>query len=294
MLQDRIQKIQSINKQHNLLDNAYLSFSGGKDSTVLHYLIDLALPGNNIPRVFINTGIEYKKIVEFVNEMAKKDSRFIILKPSQNIKEVLKEHGYPFKSKEHAYKWNQWYKGSKSPRILKYARGESGFDCSKKLLYQFTDSYKENPNIVISDRCCFKLKKEPVHKWAKENKKSITLTGMLGEEGGNRSNIGCLAFKGNGRVDKFHPLIVVTHDWEDWFIKKFDIELCELYYPPYNFDRTGCKGCPFALKLQHNLDVMEKFFPAERKQCEDLWNPVYTEYRKIGYRLKKPYNPSLF
>lgn len=40
-------------------ENFYLSFSGGKDSTVLHYLLDIALPNNNIPRVFINTGIEY-------------------------------------------------------------------------------------------------------------------------------------------------------------------------------------------------------------------------------------------
>lgn len=62
MLADRIAKIQSINQQFNLENNAYLSFSGGKDSTVLHYLLDEAIPGNKIPRVFINTGIEYKDI----------------------------------------------------------------------------------------------------------------------------------------------------------------------------------------------------------------------------------------
>lgn len=38
---DRIAKIQSINKQYDLENNAYLSFSGGKDSKVLHYLLDL-------------------------------------------------------------------------------------------------------------------------------------------------------------------------------------------------------------------------------------------------------------
>ena len=62
MLADRIAKIQSINQQFDLENNAYLSFSGGKDSTVLHYLLDEAIPGNKIPRVFINTGIEYKDI----------------------------------------------------------------------------------------------------------------------------------------------------------------------------------------------------------------------------------------
>ena len=78
LLSDRITKIRAINEQHNLLNNAYISFSGGKDSTVLHYLIDEALPGNQIPRVFINTGIEYKATLKFVKQMAENDNRFVI------------------------------------------------------------------------------------------------------------------------------------------------------------------------------------------------------------------------
>lgn len=55
---DRLNAIRdTINKYGE--ENFYLSFSGGKDSTVLHHLIDMALPNNKIPRVFINTGIEY-------------------------------------------------------------------------------------------------------------------------------------------------------------------------------------------------------------------------------------------
>ena len=49
-------------------ENFYLSFSGGKDSTVVHHLLDMAVPGNRIPRVFSNTGIEYNAIVEYVRE----------------------------------------------------------------------------------------------------------------------------------------------------------------------------------------------------------------------------------
>ena len=66
LLADRIQKIKSINELYDLENNAYISFSGGKDSTVLSHLIDEALPNNNIPRVYLNTGIEYKSIVQFV------------------------------------------------------------------------------------------------------------------------------------------------------------------------------------------------------------------------------------
>ena len=73
-----------------------------------------------------------------------------------------------------------------------------------------------------------------------------------------------------------------------------DIELCSLYYEPYNFVRTGCKGCPFSLNLQNDLETMERYFPAERKQCEIIWKPVYDEYRRLGYRLKKDEQLKLF
>ena len=59
LLSDRIAKIRAINKQYNLLDNAYISFSGGKDSTILHYLMDEALPGNQIPHLLEPS--EYKR-----------------------------------------------------------------------------------------------------------------------------------------------------------------------------------------------------------------------------------------
>ena len=66
LLSDRIAKIKSMNELYDLENNAYISFSGGKDSTVLSHLIDEALPNNKIPRVYLNTGIEYKSVVAFV------------------------------------------------------------------------------------------------------------------------------------------------------------------------------------------------------------------------------------
>lgn len=65
LLQDRLQKIRQIITKYGE-ENFYLSFSGGKDSTVLSHLIDMALPNNRIPRVYANTGIEYRLILEFV------------------------------------------------------------------------------------------------------------------------------------------------------------------------------------------------------------------------------------
>lgn len=283
LLFDRLNVIKdTINKYGE--QNFYLSFSGGKDSTILHHLIDMALPNNRIPRVFINTGIEYNDIVNFVKELASKDDRFVILKPTKPIKQVLEKYGYPFKSKEHSLKISQLKKGLRSPNLLKYTTDNNRFGCPAILKYQLNDDFK----LKISSQCCNKLKKEPIKKWAKENNKSIILTGMRKAEGGQRANIkGCILTDKKGKVYKFHPLLVVDDEWENEFIKRNNIQLCKLYYPPFNFDRTGCKGCPFALKLQEQLDTMLMYLPNEKKQCEMIWKPIYEEYRKLGYRLRK-------
>ena len=102
LLFDRLNVIKdTVNKYGE--ENFYLSFSGGKDSTILHYLLDQALPSNQIPRVFINTGIEYQAIVDFVKDLASKDNRFVILQPTQPIRPMLEKYGYPFKSKQHSH-----------------------------------------------------------------------------------------------------------------------------------------------------------------------------------------------
>ena len=285
LLFDRLNVIKdTINKYGE--QNFYLSFSGGKDSTILHHLIDMALPNNRIPRVFINTGIEYNDIVKFVKELASKDDRFVILKPTKPIKQVLEKYGYPFKSKEHSLYVSVYQnKGTESKTIQRYlnpSEKRKSFGCPLILNYQFTNDF----TIKISNQCCYKLKKEPVKKWAEQNNKSITITGMRKEEGGTRKSLDCIITK-NGKAVKFHPLAIVDDDWENEFIKRNDIQLCKLYYPPFNFDRTGCKCCPLALKLQEQLDTMLMYLPNEKKQCEMIWKPIYEEYRKLGYRLRK-------
>lgn len=103
LLFDRITKIKSINEQYDLLNNGYISFSGGKDSVILSHLVDLALPNNKIPRLFLNTGIEYIDIVKFVKELAEQDERIVIYNNTTDIRKMLKEFGYPFKSKQHSH-----------------------------------------------------------------------------------------------------------------------------------------------------------------------------------------------
>lgn len=105
LLEDRLQKIRQIIYKYGE-ENFYISFSGGKDSTVLSDLVDMALPWNNIPRVFADTGIELNMIRNFVYQMAEKDDRVEIIKPSVPIEQMLeRERGIRLRVRCLVFMW---------------------------------------------------------------------------------------------------------------------------------------------------------------------------------------------
>ena len=73
--------------------DVYVSFSGGKDSTVLAHLVHDLYP--EVPLVFSNTGLEYPEIQAFAKKMG---AEFI--RPKMQFSEVISKYGYPIISKE--------------------------------------------------------------------------------------------------------------------------------------------------------------------------------------------------
>lgn len=80
----------------------YVSFSGGKDSTVLKHIVDSMY--DDVPALFVNTGLEYPEIQRFVRDV--KDGKYDcfnreveVVRPEMRFDEVIKNYGYPVVSK---------------------------------------------------------------------------------------------------------------------------------------------------------------------------------------------------
>ena len=287
ILNDRLTKIRSVIQTYGE-ENFYISFSGGKDSTVLSALVDMAIPNNKIPRVYANTGIELNMVRDFVFKLAKMDERFQIIVPSTPIKPMLERDGYPFKSKNHARILNRYQEKGMMDSVKSYlGEGKWGkrLQCPKSLKYQFTPEF----HLKVSDKCCLNLKEKPLDNWAKENNKKYAMIGVMRDEHGRREQAVCLAFNGK-QLKYFQPMVPLTKAWEEWFINEFGIEICDIYKPPLNAIRTGCKACPFSIHIEEELSMLRTYFPEEYRQALLIFGPVFDEYKRIGYRIKEEHN----
>ena len=72
----------------------YVSFSGGKDSTVLLHIAREMYP--DVKAVFVNTGLEYPEVVKFVQTVENVET----IRPKKTFIQIIEESGYPLFSKE--------------------------------------------------------------------------------------------------------------------------------------------------------------------------------------------------
>ncbi len=154
----------SIENFYNHYDGkVYISFSGGKDSTVLLHLVRRLYP--EAKAVFVDSGLEYPEIREFVKTVDNVDS----LIPNKNFKYVLEKHGFPVISKKISMGVNRW-RVTKS-EVQKRLRLFGGINPSsgKKQYPSVTKKWHflTKAPFKISEKCCDVLKKEPLKNFEK-------------------------------------------------------------------------------------------------------------------------------
>lgn len=286
-------------------NGVYISFSGGKDSTVLSHLVDRTFPGNSIPRVFVNTGLEYPEIVKFVKE----EPRAVLIRPAVNFKKVIQQYGYPFISKETAEAL-YWARRGKQFGLDKiYGTGKRATSQYKATKWKFM---MEDGAPPVSHMCCLVMKKRPSHKYAHETKR-CAMTGEMAAESRLRAQKwvehGCNMY--DAKIPKSMPMAFWTENDVLQYIKENNIEIASVYgevvvdttadmvakgqmrledfiggqckYRTMGCDRTGCMYCGFGCHLDKHGEVrflrMKQTHP---KIYEWIMKP--TDQGGLGYK----------
>lgn len=159
----------------------YVSFSGGKDSTVLLDIVRGLYP--DIDAVYVDTGLEYPELRDFVKTI----DNVTWLKPKKNFKSVIQEYGYPIVSKEVANKVHGAKPGNTRWQQLHgtYIDNNTG-KLSTHYNYKKWE-YLLDADFKISDQCCAVMKKRPSLQYEKQTGKKPIL-GLMAAESQKRKN----------------------------------------------------------------------------------------------------------
>lgn len=233
--------------------NVYISFSGGKDSTVMLHLIRKIYP--NVKGVFCDTGLEYPEIREFVKTF----DNITWLKPKLTFKQVIEKYGYPIISKEQSqyiYDIKNAKKQSTKDRRL-YGDSKGRFKLSKKYHFLLEAPFK------ISSMCCNVMKKNPVKLFEKQTGLKPYI-GTMAEESSLRKssylrNGGCNSFSNTRPIS--NPLAIWTYQDILRYIKENNIEIASVYgeilekdgiLNTTKCDRTGCVFCMYRCSIRRS------------------------------------------
>lgn len=260
----------------------YVSFSGGKDSTVLLHIARTLFP--DIKAVFVDTGLEYPEIKEFVKTFDNVD----IIRPKKSFLQVIEEYGYPVISKEVAQ------------CVYKARRVPTGFEAIRLGIHTPTEDspYKITPGspfnkekwrflydapFKISGNCCNVMKKNPLNLYCKHTG-MFPIVATLAEESYLRKNKwfkhGCNAF------DAKHPMSTPMAFWMEQdvlsYIKQHNIQIAPVYgiiasakdrkgnqiLRCTGCERTGCVFCAFGAQY----DKFPNRFQRLKETHPKLWD----------------------
>jgi len=273
--------------------NVSVSFSGGKDSTVLLDLARRAFP--DIPAAFADTGLEYPEIREFVKTVP----NVTWVRPEMPFYKVIEIYGYPVISKEVAKRI--YYARRGSLWAVMHLNGKSKDGTPSK----FNERYMKWARLVdapflISEHCCEVMKKRPLKRYVKETGRTPIIGTMACESVRRQSaylQTGCNAF------EKKEPSSQPMSFWLEQDVLHY-LALTGIPYASIYGDivadsktgklkttgvqRTGCMFCMFGAhreKQPNRFQQMELSHPKQYDYCiNKLGCGAVLDYLGVPYR----------
>lgn len=269
----------------------YVSFSGGKDSTVLLDLARRVYP--NIEAVFMDTGLEYPEIRQFV----KTKENVTVLRPKMQFGEVIKKYGYPLISKDvskiiygarHSEKKKQNYFNRLDGLNPDFSESEY------KQQYKKWKFLLDAP-FEVSNRCCYWLKEKPLKNYTAQTGNKPIVATMTDDSNQRKSGwfkTGCNAFDSDRPISK--PMSFWTEQDVLTYIKQTDSIYCSVYgdivasdgecdYENTFFElklhctgcqRTGCMFCMFGVHLEKEPNRFQRMKITHPKQYDYCINQL--------------------
>jgi len=243
----------------------YVSFSGGKDSTVLLDLVRRQYP--EVPAVFVDTGLEFPEVRDFVRSI----KNVIWLKPKKNFKQVIDTYGYPVISKNQS----RYLSDLKNPTNRNIKTRETRLNGSiwngkKTNTGKLSNKYKFliDAPFKISDKCCDVMKKQPIIRFEKESQLKPFI-GVMASDSKQRERSyysnGCNAFE--LAKPQSRPLMF-WNDSDIWsYIEQNNVSYSDIYNKGY--ERTGCVFCMYGMVNEkvNRFETLKETHPNIYKYC---------------------------
>lgn len=285
-------------------EGLYISFSGGKDSTVMTDIIQKEF-GDDIPLVFVNTGLEFPEVQSFV-----KNKNATIIQPKLTFREVVTKYGYPFISKDVATQIYEVRKyGTDTRAYRKYFTEEGAQQFGSRFSY-----LKWKPllsvDFMIGSYCCRVNKKTPAKSYEKKEGR-VPIIATTAEESALRRTAwlkeGCNAF------DAVRPHCNPISFWTEQdilqYIKLNDLDICSVYgdivvtdgdgneYPEpifpdcklktTKYDRTGCIFCAFGAHSEKGVGRLKSSRYLTLSNTTTVWAAGHTPKMDCGSLQRK-------
>ena len=253
-------------------DGVYVSFSGGKDSTVLLDIVRRMYSG--IEAVFVNTGLEYPEIQQFVKTF----DNVTILRPKMRFDDVIKKYGYPVISKDVSNKIYYARKGK--DWAMRYVDGTAKMNNANKARFCI-EKYRPllQTDFMCADACCAVMKKSPAKIFVRKTGKK-PITAQMAAESQQRTTQwmlkGCNAFESKNPIS--HPMSFWTEQDVLQYIKQNGLPIASVYGNiVYKDDgklyttgcnRTGCIFCAFGCHLEKEPSRFQRLKQTHLRQYE--------------------------